>query len=107
MHSPDFAKKIQKLQAVLLLSVKQDNPVPLPCCCLAAAVQAVIRESLRLSPPGWMTSREAAADITLPNGLFLPQGTVCYIDIWGIQRDPDYWQDPEAFQPERFLDKVG
>jgi len=67
----------------------------------------VIRESLRLSPPGWMTSREAAADITLPNGLFLPQGTVCYIDIRGIQRDPDYWQDPEAFQPERFLDKVG
>jgi len=71
------------------------------------AVQAVIRESLRLSPPGWMTSREAAADITLPNGLFLPQGTVCHIDIRGIQRDPDYWQDPEACQPERFLDKVG
>lgn len=65
-----------------------------------------MRESLRLSPPGWMTSREALQDITLPNGLFLPKGTVCYIDILGIQRDPDYWQQPEVFQPERFLDKV-
>lgn len=54
-----------------------------------------------------MTSREALQDITLPpHGLFLPKGTVVYIDIWGIQRDPDYWRDPEAFQPERFMDKV-
>jgi cytochrome P450 len=54
-----------------------------------------------------MTTREALADVILPSGLFIPQGTVCWIDIHGIQRDPDYWQQPEAFQPERFLDKVG
>jgi hypothetical protein len=54
-----------------------------------------------------MTTREALADVLLPSGLFIPKGTVCWIDIRGIQRDPDYWQQPEAFQPERFLDKVG
>lgn len=79
------------------------------CLWLAATClqsQAVVRESLRLSPPGWMTTREALQDVMLPSGLFLPQGTVVYIDIHGIQRDPEYWQDAEAFKPERFLDKV-
>lgn len=65
-----------------------------------------MKESLRLIPPGWMTTREALADVVLPSGLFIPQGTVCYIDIRGIQRDPDYWQQPDDFQPDRFMDKV-
>jgi cytochrome P450 len=54
-----------------------------------------------------MTTREALDDVILPGELLIPQGAVVYIDIRGIQRDPDYWQDPEAFVPERFLDKVG
>lgn len=68
-------------------------------------LEACVRESLRLSPPGWMTTREALEDILMPGGLFLPRGTVVYIDIRGIQRDPDFWLEPDAFQPERFLDK--
>ncbi|KAF8072353.1 D-xylose-proton symporter [Scenedesmus sp. PABB004] len=67
-------------------------------------LDAVLQESLRLSPPGWMTTREAVEDITL-NGLFIPRGSVVYIDIWGIQRSARYWPDPTAFRPERFLDK--
>eukprot|EP00882_Tetradesmus_deserticola_P030263 GHRQ01033963.1.p2 GENE.GHRQ01033963.1~~GHRQ01033963.1.p2 ORF type:complete len:489 (+),score=180.62 GHRQ01033963.1:1689-3155(+) len=69
-------------------------------------LEAVLQESLRLSPPGWMTSREAQEDITL-NGIFIPKGSVVYIDIIGIQRSPKYWQQPLSFMPERFLDKVG
>lgn len=60
---------------------------------------------MRLSPPGWMTTREAVDDITL-NGIFIPKGAVVYIDYYGIQRDEKYWPDAEAFKPERFLDKA-
>lgn len=79
----------------------KSKPV-LSCCC---TVQAVLSESLRLSPPGWMTSRKALEDITL-NGVFIPKGAVVYIDYHGIQRDERYWPEPNAFKPERFLDKV-
>ncbi|WIA07921.1 hypothetical protein OEZ85_007399 [Tetradesmus obliquus] len=67
-------------------------------------LEAVLQESLRLSPPGWMTTREATQDIWL-NGLFVPKGAVVYIDIHGIQRSPKHWSQPLQFMPERFLDK--
>lgn len=76
-----------------------------PCCMPALPPQAVLQESLRLSPPGWMTTREATQDIWL-NGLFVPKGAVVYIDIHGIQRSPKHWSQPLQFMPERFLDKV-
>ncbi len=52
-----------------------------------------------------MTSREVAESITLC-GVHFPRGAVVYIDIHGIQRDARYWEDPDAFKPERFLDRV-
>ena len=39
---------------------------------------------------------------------FVPKGTGIHINCWGMQRDPRYWEDAEAFKPERWLeDKAG
>ncbi|KAI8468880.1 MAG: cytochrome P450 [Monoraphidium minutum] len=67
-------------------------------------VEAALHEALRLNPPGWMTSRECVADVTI-DGWRIPRGSVVYIDIRGIQRAPEHWgPDAGAFRPERFLD---
>ncbi|GAB4819482.1 hypothetical protein N2152v2_006528 [Parachlorella kessleri] len=69
---------------------------------------AVIRESLRLYPPGWMTTRVANEDVVLENkqGRYLiPRETQIHINIFGMQRDPAIWPKPDAFRPERFLDE--
>lgn len=50
-------------------------------------LQAALQEALRLNPPGWMTSRECAETIDI-GGWTIPKGSVVYIDIRGIQRDP-------------------
>lgn len=35
--------------------------------------------------------------------IFIPKGTVIIIPQWTVHRDPDNYQDPHLFKPERFL----
>ena len=65
--------------------------------------QAVILESQRLYPAGWMFGREATEDCEI-KGYFCPKGTQILIAPWVLHRDPRYYEDPEAFRPERWLD---
>ena len=39
---------------------------------------------------------------------FIPRGTPVQINLWALHRNEKYWQDAEAFKPERWLgDKTG
>ena len=33
---------------------------------------------------------------------FVPAGTEIYVSLYGIQRHPDLWEEPDRFNPERF-----
>jgi cytochrome P450 len=66
---------------------------------------AVIKESLRLFPPTIAVNpRITNKDVTLHNGIVLPKGTLVNLDIYSLHRNPDYWAEPEKFDPERFMD---
>ncbi len=64
-------------------------------------VQQVIEESMRLYPPAWITDRFSLAPDEI-QGQAIPAKTLVGIFIYGIHHHPDYWPDPENFQPERF-----
>ncbi|XP_073113528.1 cytochrome P450 71B38-like [Elaeis guineensis] len=67
-------------------------------------LKLVIKEVLRLHPHGpLLAPRECMQDCKI-NGCNIPKKTRVYINAWAISRDPRYWQDPEAFIPERFED---
>ena len=56
------------------------------------------------------TLRNAGSECTKPwkvpnSNLVLPVGTICMIPIGALQMDPEYWDDPEEFIPERFSDE--
>jgi len=64
-------------------------------------MEHVIDEALRLYPPVYMFFREAKRDVTL-QGYDIPAGTTLVLTQWAVHRDPEWWDDPETFCPERF-----
>jgi cytochrome P450 len=62
----------------------------------------VIDEALRLYPPAWGFSRQALADDEL-GGFHLPRGWLAFVVPYVLHRLPAFWQDPDAFDPDRFL----
>ena len=65
-------------------------------------LNAVIRESLRLYPPAFMTAR-TSVDVTNIGGYEIPSGTTLLASQWVVQRDPRFYDQPDKFLPERWL----
>ncbi|XP_057952197.1 cytochrome P450 736A117-like [Malania oleifera] len=66
-------------------------------------LKAVIKETLRLHPPvPLLVPRESTQAVRI-NGYDIAAGTMTIINAWAIGRDPAFWDEPEEFRPERFL----
>jgi cytochrome P450 len=61
----------------------------------------VFKETLRLYPPAYLTSRQATCDVEL-GGQTIPAGIDVLANIYGMQRRADYFPEPDRFVPERF-----
>ncbi|XP_057660420.1 probable cytochrome P450 6a20 isoform X3 [Diorhabda carinulata] len=63
----------------------------------------VVNETLRLHPPAPLTGRVCNAAYRIPNtDVIIQKGDKIRISILGIHRDPEYYPDPDTFDPERF-----
>ncbi|CAI5478948.1 unnamed protein product [Closterium sp. Yama58-4] len=72
----------------------------------------VVSEALRLYPQPPLLIRRALANDHLPSGYKgnpegynLPKGTDLFVSVFNINRSPHYWENPEEFRPERFLER--
>ena len=66
------------------------------------ATRAVIEETMRLYPPFAIMSRQALGPDTL-GGQPIPAGTTVIIAPWVVHRHRLLWEEPERFDPARFL----
>ena len=65
----------------------------------------VIEETLRLYPPGWLLTRRAIGADTV-GGYPLPAGADVFLSPYLVHRHPQFWHEPERFDPERFAPAV-
>lgn len=65
--------------------------------------ERVVRESMRLYPPVWSIVREPVADDVI-GGYRIPAGSTVSMYQWVLHRDPRFYDDPLAFDPDRWTD---
>jgi cytochrome P450 len=62
----------------------------------------VLQEALRLYPPIWLVPRTALEDDEI-DGYRLPAGQMLFLCPYVTHRHTDFWDNPEAFDPDRLL----
>lgn len=80
-------------------------------------LDAVIKESMRLYPVAPFVVRRLQQDVVVPNEVgdhdeskasstnaVLPEGSVACLWIYALHRNPDLWNCPDAFLPDRWMD---
>ncbi|KAL1744063.1 cytochrome P450 [Schizophyllum fasciatum] len=66
-------------------------------------LQAIIQELHRFCALLPLAAPHAACDDAEYNGYIIPKGTTILANIYAIFHDEDFFDEPEAFKPERFL----
>lgn len=96
-QNPAAREKLEtELQAVLNGRTPEMEDLP-----RLRYTKMVIQESMRLYPPAWIMSRRAEVDNVLGDFL-IPAKSIIHISPYLMHRNPEYWQEPEKFVPERF-----
>lgn len=65
-------------------------------------LRCVVDEAMRIYPPAWVVGRKTIQEDTI-KGYHIPPQTNVVMPIIAVHRDPDIWEKPMDFLPERFL----
>ncbi|KAH6802333.1 hypothetical protein C2S51_033779 [Perilla frutescens var. frutescens] len=68
-------------------------------------INSVVMETFRLHPLATLLAPRCTMEECNVAGYNVPKGAVVIINVWSIGRDPDSWESPEEFVPERFVGK--
>ncbi|WAK00761.1 cytochrome P450 [Methylobacter sp. YRD-M1] len=64
--------------------------------------RAVLSEAMRIRPPAGILIRKISQDTEI-DGYAFKADSLAIFSIYNIHHHPDFWQQPEQFDPERFL----
>ncbi|XP_031477304.1 cytochrome P450 71A1-like [Nymphaea colorata] len=100
MRKPEAMKK---LQHELRLALKTKDMVEENDLHQLLYLKLVIKETLRQHPPLPLLVPRVSSQECNVGGYSIPAKTRVIVNAWAIGRDPNSWQNPEEFIPERFV----
>ncbi|KAI8546476.1 hypothetical protein RHMOL_Rhmol07G0120700 [Rhododendron molle] len=100
LHKPEVMKKVQEelSDIVGLNNVVEESHMP-----KLHYLDAVLKETFRLHPALPLLVPKRPNQSSIVGGYTIPKDTRVFLNIWAIHRDPEAWDDPSEFKPERFL----
>ncbi|KAG9457316.1 hypothetical protein H6P81_001824 [Aristolochia fimbriata] len=101
-HPKVFEKAVEELDRVIGKEkwVEEKEVQKLPY------IEAIMKETMRMHPVAPMLVPRVARVDSQIDGYDIPAGTRVLVNVWTIGRDPELWDSPDEFRPERFLGKT-
>lgn len=65
---------------------------------------ALLNEVLRIDPPTAVMLPKEATEDRIVGGHLIRKGTLVHVAMRSLHHEPEYWDEPQAFRPERWLE---
>jgi cytochrome P450 family 6 len=105
LHELSLNEEIQEKarQNVLDVLRRHDGKITYDSLNEMTYLEQCINESLRKFPPAASLIRTVSKDYQMPeSSVILSKGTTILVSVYGIHNDPDIYENPDTFDPDRF-----
>ncbi|XVF36376.1 hypothetical protein REPUB_Repub19eG0053500 [Reevesia pubescens] len=93
---------LQKAQTEIDKVVGQDRLMDESDLANLRYLQCIISETMRIKPVGPLLIPHESSEDCVVGGYHIPCGTMLLVNTWAIHNDPNNWEEPTKFKPERF-----
>nr|WCC58088.1 cytochrome P450 [Pharsalia antennata] len=102
--NPDIQDRLR--EEIIEVLEKHDNVLTYDAVAEMKYLDRTVCETLRKYPALPFLFRECSKEYTIPDtDKVIPKGSSVMVPILGVQYDPDYYPDPEKFDPDRFTEE--